>query len=142
MKEKRYQVKRILHRAQSLAVFSITMACMLSAQESGTRDVSDSSAIRLPVNQSLYRSFYKDVIFPPPPQGYLDNFHGFMHQSLTLLPSSLSQQFQQQIDLTSPWKQELARQNEYRTLWLILGSIQAGGTAYLLYKHIEKYGLK
>lgn len=45
------------------------------------------------------------------------------------------------IDIASPWKLELAEQNEYRALGLILGSIGAGGAAYVAYQHIKKYGI-
>jgi hypothetical protein len=34
------------------------------------------------------------------------------------------------------------KQNEYRTLRTVLGALEVGGTAYLLYEHIRKYGLK
>jgi len=46
-----------------------------------------------------------------------------------------------EIDISSPWKLELAEQNEFRTLGLILGSIEAGGAAYIAYRHIKKYGI-
>ncbi len=45
------------------------------------------------------------------------------------------------IDIASPWKLELAEQNEYRALGLILGSIGAGGAAWVAYQHIKKYGI-
>ncbi len=46
------------------------------------------------------------------------------------------------IDLAAPWKLQLARENEHRTLYTILGTVQAGGVAYLAYKHIQKHGFK
>lgn len=42
------------------------------------------------------------------------------------------------IDLTAPWKLQLQRKEENKTLYSILGSVQLGGTAYLLYRHIKK----
>jgi predicted Rdx family selenoprotein len=45
-------------------------------------------------------------------------------------------------DLSSIWQHEWAKQNENRTLKMILQSVEAGGTAYILYEHIKKYGLK
>lgn len=46
------------------------------------------------------------------------------------------------IDLSLPWKLQLARQAEYKTLYSILGAVEAGGVGYLAYKHIQKYGWK
>lgn len=68
-------------------------------------------------------------------------------------PGSLSQQFaipghynswtvQEGIDLDSPWKVHLEHQREHSTLYSIMGSVSLGGTAYILYRHIKKYGLK
>jgi hypothetical protein len=62
-------------------------------------------------------------------------------------PSIVSLQYsswklQQNISLAPIWKLELAKQEEYKTLRTILGSIEAGGAAYLTYLHFKKYGLK
>ena len=45
-------------------------------------------------------------------------------------------------ELQGVWQRELAQQNEGKTWRTILSFIQTGGTAYLLYEHIHKYGLK
>ena len=45
-------------------------------------------------------------------------------------------------DLLSPWKLQLRSQEKYQIWQSILGSVQAGGVAYLMYLHIKKYGLK
>jgi hypothetical protein len=45
-------------------------------------------------------------------------------------------------NLLSPWRLELKDRENYRVWQTILGSVQAGGVAYLLYLHIKKYGLK
>ena len=62
-------------------------------------------------------------------------------------PSLLSLQYRlakqgQNFDLSSIWKREIAGQEDYKTLQTVLGSIQAGGAAYLLYRHLKKYGFK
>jgi hypothetical protein len=62
-------------------------------------------------------------------------------------PSVVSLQYsswklQQNLNLSPIWKLELAKQDEYKTLYTILGSIEAGGVAYLTYLHFKKYGLK
>lgn len=46
------------------------------------------------------------------------------------------------MDLSMPWKLQLARENEHRTMYSILGAVEAGGVAYLAYKHIQKHGWK
>jgi hypothetical protein len=70
------------------------------------------------------------------------SFSDFIHQSLsTPMPSSFWTT-KTSMDLTTSWQQELAKQNEYKTLRTILGSMQMGATAYLLYTHLKKYGLK
>ena len=46
------------------------------------------------------------------------------------------------IDLDAPWKLHLREEKKNATWRGILGSVQAGGAAYILYRHIKKYGLK
>jgi hypothetical protein len=67
---------------------------------------------------------------------------GFLRLSLTLPPPSLTWDSHQKLSLASCWRDDLAKQQEYQTFRMILGSIEAGGAAYLAYKHIKKYGLK
>jgi hypothetical protein len=71
-----------------------------------------------------------------------ENFSDFLHQSLTVPMPPFSWTYKTKIDLESAWKQELTKQEEYRTLRTILGSIEMGGVAYLTYLHLKKYGLK
>jgi hypothetical protein len=115
----------------------------LYSQELSRKEKSDTLIKKKPViNQSLINSFHADIMLPQLPGESVLLSPGYMHQSLLKLPLSLSMQFQQQIDVASPWKQEVAKQNELHTLRTVLGAVQAGGTAYLLYEHIKKYGLK
>ena len=67
---------------------------------------------------------------------------GFLRQSLASPMLSLSWESQPDFGIASAWKDEVLKQKEYKTLRTILGSIQAGGVAYLAYRHIKKYGLK
>lgn len=48
----------------------------------------------------------------------------------------------QKIDLISPFRLQMAKENEYRTWRKILGSVQFGAVGYLVYRRIKKYGLK
>jgi hypothetical protein len=135
-------IERIIHWAVWMLVFSFSMAYTLCAQEPDKKEVRDTLMKNPPINQSLLRSYHTDIILPPSLRESPIYSPGFLHQSLTYFPTSLSSQFQQQIDVVSPWKQELAKENELRTLRFILQAVGAGGTAYLLYEHIRKYGSK
>ena len=125
-----------------IILFILSAVCILCAQETGKRELRDTLVKRPRINQYLLRNFDTDSMLLPSLRGSMNDLPVSLHQSLLNFPSSLSAQFQTQIDVASPWKQELAKQNELRTLKTILGAIQAGGTAYLLYEHIRKYGLK
>jgi hypothetical protein len=63
----------------------------------------------------------------------------YLRTSLTA-PPSLTEKANREIQ--GIWQRELSQQNEGKTWRAILGSLQMGGTAYLLYEHIHKYGLK
>ena len=133
---------QIIYQVMWIFVLCVSAVNSLYTQEPGRKDVNDSLATQPPINLSLLRSFHSDVILPSSLHEASIYSPGFLHQSLINLPSSLSMQFQQQIDVVSPWKHDLMKQNEYRTLRTVLGALQIGGTSYLLYEHIRKYGLK
>ena len=71
-----------------------------------------------------------------------ENFPWYFRQSMTAPLPTLPWQLEENMDLQSIWQQELARQNKYRTLRTILGSVQAGTVAYLTYLHLKKYGFR
>jgi hypothetical protein len=136
------QMRNILHII-GIMIFCIPATPILFAQDlERSREVRDTVVKMSPINQSLLHSFDPTSMVVPSFREIPAMTPLSLHQSLMTLPLSLSTQFQQQIDVVSPWKQELAKQNEYRTLKSILGAVQVGGTAYLLYEHIRKYGLK
>jgi hypothetical protein len=87
--------------------------------------------------QSIYpRSLFVELPFYHPPS------LSFLHQPL---PGALQPNFwtvRDKIDLVSPWKLELANQEEFQTWKNILGAMELGGVAYIGYEHIRKYGLK
>jgi hypothetical protein len=82
------------------------------------------------------------VLPPRSSGGPQDSFSDFPRQSLSVPMPPFSWTFKTNIDLETSWKQELAKQEEYRTWKSILGSIEMGGVAYLTYLHLKKYGLK
>jgi hypothetical protein len=63
----------------------------------------------------------------------------YLRASLTA-PPSLTEKANREIQ--GIWQRELTQQNEGKTWRTILSFLQTGGTAYLLYEHIHKYGLK
>ena len=63
----------------------------------------------------------------------------YLRASLTAPPSLTEKTSRELQDI---WQHELAVQNEGRTWKTILSSLQVGGTAYILYEHVRKYGLK
>ncbi len=135
-------IKRIINQVVWMLVICISAIFSLYAQEPNRKEVHDTLVNKPLINQSLLRSFQTEIV----PSSSLRDFPEYvpmsLHQALTIIPTSLSEQSQQQIDLISPWQQELAKQNELHTLKTILGAFQVGGTTYLLYEHIKKYGLK
>jgi hypothetical protein len=66
----------------------------------------------------------------------------YLNQSPVLSLQFSSWKLQQNLNLSPNSKHELAKQEEYKTLRTILGSIEAGGVAYLTYLHFKKYGVK
>ncbi len=65
-----------------------------------------------------------------------------LYLSLSLSSSSNSWGVQRNLDLSVMWQNEILKQEKYKTIRTILGSIEAGGVAYLAYLHIKKYGFK
>ena len=63
----------------------------------------------------------------------------YLRASLTA-PPSLTEKTNR--ELQDIWQHELALQNEGKTWKTILSSLKMGGTAYMLYEHVRKYGLK
>jgi hypothetical protein len=81
-------------------------------------------------------------LFPASPELRPENFPAYFRQSLTAPLPTFPWELQENIDLQSIWQQELVKQNKYRTLKTILGSVQVGTAAYLTYLHLKKYGFK
>ena len=135
-------VEQVIRSIVWVIIFTLSATYILFAQESDKRELRDTLVKKPCINQYLLRNFDTDIMLLPSLHSSINDVPVSLHQSLMNIPSSLSGQFQMQIDVVSPWKQELAKQNELRTLKTILGAVQAGGTAYLLYEHIRKYGLK
>jgi hypothetical protein len=120
--------------------FSITL--FASGQEQDTLPLQDTS-----VNKP--RNFNSGYLFGTPSFSLPlslriipENAPYYLSQSPIVSLQYSSWKLQQNLNLTPIWKLELAKQDEYKTLYTILGSIEAGGVGYLTYLHFKKYGLK
>jgi hypothetical protein len=67
---------------------------------------------------------------------------GPLYLSLSLSASYDAMGFQKNLDISTMWQNEILKQEKYKTIRMILGSIEAGGVAYLTYLHLRKYGSK
>ncbi len=91
---------------------------------------SDTSSRRLPVQVLLPLSF---------------GLHPYRPALVNALPASgrfLLSSTPPPLELDAPWKLQLAQENDYRTIGLILGTMKAGAPGYVAYQHLRKYGLK
>lgn len=83
--------------------------------------------------------------YPPTPASHdflLREFPNEGVEPVNLRLQADSWMLQSRSDLLAPWKLELQSQEKYQIWRSILGSVQMGGAAYLLYLHLKKYGLK
>lgn len=125
-----------------ISVLICIFAFNANSQEQRHRNQSDSSANLLrsyglelslsrPVLQSSTSQNLNEIVFP-----------ALLQRSIAVPMPTLSLQLQANLQLQSIWKDELARQNEYRTLRYVLQSVQIGADAYLTYLYLKRYGLK
>jgi hypothetical protein len=71
----------------------------------------------------------------------LNNFPSYPFQSSAFQSQSLVWDLQNNpIDIASPWKLQLAKENETKTWNMIFGSVGTGGALYIAYRHVKKYG--
>jgi hypothetical protein len=132
-------------RAKSTGILVLAFVFIFTASGQEQKNVQppDSSKKRSQFNR-LELSLAQPTFLPAHSYGDTQqNFSDFLHhQSLTVPMPPFSWTFKSKIDLESAWKQELTKQEEYRTLRTILGSVEMGGVTYLTYLHLKKYGLK
>jgi hypothetical protein len=50
--------------------------------------------------------------------------------------------FEPKIDVTAPLRLQRRKDEGLQLLYSVLGAVQAGGVAYLAYRHVKKYGLR
>jgi hypothetical protein len=129
---------------KSIFLLFLSIAASLNAysQEPKRAPLQDSSAARMQTLDAGSFYPYRQLLFPPPLDTDLQAFPGFLRQSLALPTPSLSLKSQENLSIASAWKNDVLKQQENKVLKTILGSIQTGAAAYLVYKHVKKYGLK
>jgi hypothetical protein len=125
-----------------VALILIFLVNTVYGQESNKKAGTDSLRRNTAVNRYFLFGLHPELRITPKLSETTLHSNWFLRQSITNLPVSLSTSFQQQIDVISPWKEEVVREKELRTLTFLLQTVEAGGTAYILYEHIKKYGLK
>lgn len=82
----------------------------------------------------------KGVLLIPPllqPEGVFDPFSGM---SLGLPPALPGGPIPSKADLMSTYLLQRERETQYNTLYMVLGTMNLGGAAYIAYRHIKKYG--
>ncbi|MFA6599137.1 MAG: hypothetical protein WCS69_15545 [Ignavibacteriaceae bacterium] len=65
-----------------------------------------------------------------------------LHQALFLPSSTPPWKMDRTLDIAEIWRAGMVKEEEFKTLRLVLGYVKVGGVAYLAYKHLKKYGLK
>ena len=131
------------------AILGITILILLllatftaSGQEQKKAQLRDTTAITLQLFDQNAPPI-KLSLFPPPWIQAIPEINPRLFYQTSTAPSrQFTWDFKEKLDLTAPLKLQLADQEKYQTWRMILGSIQAGGTAYILYQHLKKYGLK
>ena len=154
-------MKKVIHirLEKPLVAIILSFACTLYvlAQEQRQNSPPDSTAKKTQAYDALL--LYPSPALTPPLsfKTGLEGFDGFLSQSPSMMGSEYGLGFlrlslaspisspwdsQQKLSLATCWTDELRRQQEYHTFRMILGSIQAGGAAYLAYRYLKKYGFK
>jgi len=121
-------------------VLSTVWTMFAAGQELRNMQVQDTSRKSMQYDRSELFLVRPALTFPPSRKALPLSFSSFLHQSLSTPLPSMSWTFQQKFDLQTAWKQDLAKSEEYKTLRMILQSIEMGGVAYLTYLHLQKYG--
>ncbi len=120
--------------AVGILILFIALTCVSGSQERKSVQPSDTSVGGL-------QSFQSESLFIS-----LSFFHplslAFLSQAPAVWSQSIFETLPAKIDIVSPWKLEVANEDEYRTMRIILESIEFGGVGYIGYEHIKKYGLK
>ncbi len=131
---------------KTLAIAVIILAVQLSAAGQGaglpSRDTTRTPQLLLP-ETDLWLS--RPTLFgPPSPIPDLSRFElppQLLAHDFTLPPAFAGGFVETRVDLMSPLLLQWKSEEKMRPFMIILGSLSAGGAAYMAYEHIRKYGL-
>ena len=130
----------------SLAVLSLVFVVAFSAaaQEQRRENIVDTTAhgVRTAASALMFEQPMQLLPLSMELAVTPDYFKRMAFQSTAGDPYFFSKHELGTMDLAMPWKLELARQNEHKLWYEVLGAIEAGGVAYLAYDHIKRYGWK
>ncbi len=131
---------------KTIAILAMILTLPLSAaaQVTGTRSGDTTRAQRLALPETDLWLSRPTLFGPPSPVPDLPRFDlppQFLAHDFTL-PSTFAGGFvERRIDLMSPLVLQWKSEDKMRPFMIILGSLSAGGAAYIAYEHIRKYGL-
>jgi hypothetical protein len=128
----------MVKRQVRILILLFVSALPATGQERTTSTDTTAAAMKIDVPPLPFAK--PDLSLPPSLELITNDYSPEYFRASLTAPLSLTEKASHEIQ--GIWQQELARQNEGKTWRAILGSIQMGGTAYLLYEHIRKYGLK
>jgi hypothetical protein len=129
-------------RTGSILILFFLLTLFASGQEQDTVPLQDTSVNKPRNFNSGYLFGTPSLSLPLSLKIIPENIPYYLNQPSVVSLQYSSWKLQQNLNLSPIWKLELAKQEEYKTLRTILGSIEAGGVAYLTYLHFKKYGLK
>ncbi len=135
-----------MHTMKTIAILVSILAVSLSAaaQVTGTRSADTTRTPRLLLPETdlwLSRPTLFEHPSPVPDLSRFDLPPEFLEHDFTFPPSFTGGFVERRADLMSPLLLQWKSEERMRPFMIILGSISAGGAAYLAYEHIRKYGL-
>jgi hypothetical protein len=129
-------------RTAGILILFFSFTLFASGQEQLSVPLLDTSVNKMRNSNSVYLFGTPSLSLPLSLRIIPENIPYYLNQPSIVSLQYSSWKLQQNLSLAPIWKLELAKQEEYKTLRTILGSIEAGGVAYLTYLHFKKYGIK
>ncbi len=125
-----------------IALLSLLLLPFISTSQELNRIPLDTSAIPVRAYNPTprYPDYFTPTLLPAGTAGRSSPKP--LYLSLSLSSSLDYTGSRQNFDISSIWQDEILKQEKYKTIRMILGSIEAGGVAYLAYLHVKKYGFK
>ncbi len=110
-------------------------------QSPSLRDTSKRIYIMGDISRHVY-AMPPTLALSPFMRAKLELFSDVRPQSMGLsYPISLYPSLEQDLSVQTMWLNALQNDRKFETLWMVLGSLEFGGAAYVAYRHIKKYGI-